>query len=70
MEHIHKNGNKYEGNYKNNELHGLGIYNYNGFEYRGEYKNGKRHGEGILKWPSGKYKRAFGKMTNFYIQRI
>ena len=37
------NGNKYEGEYKDNKKNGKGTYIYaNGDKYKGEWKNGKK----------------------------
>lgn len=41
------NGNKYDGEWKDNELHGKGIYTFaNGNRYEGGWQNGKYHGQG------------------------
>ena len=45
---IYKNGNRYEGNYKNNKSEGKGIYYWNnGDRYEGDWKNRKINGKGI-----------------------
>jgi len=41
-------GDKYEGNWKNDLMHGKGTYYYpNGNKYEGEFKNGRKTGFGI-----------------------
>ena len=56
-----KNGNKWEGEFKNRKRHGQGIMTYtNGSKYIGEYKNNKRHGQGIYFYNNGdKYEGEF-----------
>ena len=45
----YKNGDVYEGEWKNGKKHGYGIITYsNGTEYEGEWKNGKMNGQGKL----------------------
>ena len=68
------NGDKYEGAFKNNNIHGQGTLIYkNGDKYTGEFKRGKRSGQGTLIYKNGdKYEGEFksnkihgkGKMTN------
>ena len=42
------NGDKYEGSFLNDMLHGEGIYSYaNGDCYRGEFMNDLPHGHGV-----------------------
>ena len=42
------NGDKYEGNWKNDLMHGNGIFvEPDGTKYEGEYKNGRKVGFGI-----------------------
>ena len=44
-----KNGDRYEGEWKNGKIEGKGIYcRNNGDRYEGDFKNGKREGKGIL----------------------
>ena len=56
--YISLNGNKYEGEWKNNECEGYGIrYYINGDNYKGEWKNGNAEGYGIKYFNNGdKYK--------------
>ena len=43
------NGNKYDGDWKDDKKHGKGVYNFNnGDEYDGDWKDGKVHGKGVL----------------------
>ena len=45
----YNNGDKYEGEFKNNKSHGKGIMtNSNGNKYTGEWQNGFRDGKGIV----------------------
>lgn len=49
-----KKGNKYKGEFKNNEITGYGYLIYeNKQTYKGELVNGKKEGKGIYNWPSG-----------------
>ena len=44
-----KNGDIYEGEWKNGEFNGKGIYKYNnGNKYEGEFKDGNKDGKGIF----------------------
>lgn len=48
------NGDKYEGEWKNNKIHGQGSYTYaNGKKYSGEYKDGQANGQGIYLGANG-----------------
>ena len=49
------NGNKYVGEWKNNNKHGLGTYTYyaNGDKYVGKFKNDHMHGQGTYTYASG-----------------
>ena len=48
------NGNKYEGDWENDEIKGKGIYYYkNGDRYEGDLKNNKREGKGIYYYKNG-----------------
>lgn len=45
----HKKGDKYIGEFRNNKIHGQGIYNFaSGNKYVGEYKNSKKHWKGTF----------------------
>ena len=47
-------GDKYAGEWKDNKMHGQGIYSYaNGDKYVGEYKNGAMHGQGTYTFANG-----------------
>ena len=49
-----KNGNIYEGEWKNDKSHGTGTYKFkNGNVYTGEFKGGKRDGLGTFLYPDG-----------------
>ena len=44
----------YEGEWKNNKMHGKGIFTWkDGRRYEGEYVNDKKEGFGIFEWPDG-----------------
>lgn len=50
------NGEKYEGEVKDGEPSGQGVYtSKNGNIYSGTWLNGRRHGKGRLTWPNGDY---------------
>ena len=45
----------YEGEFKNNQINGKGIYKWNdGDVYKGDFLNGKMNGNGIYEWPNGR----------------
>ena len=46
-------GDKYEGEYKNDEKDGKGVYISEGYTCEGEFKEGLRHGKGIIKYKTG-----------------
>ena len=49
-----KQGRKYKGEFKNNEITGKGLLTYeNNQTYQGELVNGKKEGKGIYTWPDG-----------------
>ena len=49
-----KNGNKYEGGWKDNIIHGQGIYTWvNGDKYAGKFKYGKAYGKGTYTSANG-----------------
>ncbi|QPJ65790.1 MAG: DnaJ domain-containing protein [Candidatus Nitrohelix vancouverensis] len=49
-----ENGDRYEGETLDNQMHGLGIYSYStGGSYQGEFSRGKPHGMGELRLPGG-----------------
>ena len=51
---IYKNGDKYNGYWKNNKKEGKGIMKYNnGDKYEGYWKNDKKDGYGIMKYKNG-----------------
>ena len=53
----YKNGDRYEGEWKNDDREGKGILNYkNGDRYDGEWKNDKREGKGILYYNKDDYR--------------
>lgn len=44
-----QNGDKYEGDWKDGQKHGQGVYTWkNGDRYEGGWKNGKAHGKGVF----------------------
>ena len=48
------NGDKYVGEFKDDEYHGQGTYTYaKGDKYVGEYKDDKPHGQGTYAWADG-----------------
>ena len=68
------NGDKYEGEFKNNLIEGKGIfYCHNGDKYEGDFKNGIREGKGIFYYNSGsKYEGDFkntGKHVKLHANR-
>ena len=63
MLYLWKNGDKYEGEWKDCLKHGRGIDRFaNGDSYRGQFSEGKPHGKGVYKWKNGSiYKGEFVK---------
>ena len=60
----YNNGDKYDGEWKNDLREGNGIYEYkNGDKYKGEWKNDLRNGKGILYYKNGNIKYE-GKYLN------
>lgn len=48
-------GRKYQGQWKNNNLHGRGVFSFaDGRKYCGEYVDNKKHGYGTFNWPDGR----------------
>ena len=48
-------GRKYEGDWKNNKMHGNGMYTWaDGRKYMGEYVDDRKHGYGEFIWPDGR----------------
>ena len=63
-------GDTYEGEWKNNKLHGQGTYTFaSGDKYVGNYKDGKFHGQGTYTWSDGRRETGF-YMNNEYIPDI
>ena len=54
VDQLLNDGGWYEGEYKDGEYHGQGIYSYpDGSKYEGKWKDGEKHGQGILTSPGG-----------------
>ena len=52
--HTWPDGTKYDGEWKDGNKHGKGIFTWpDGEKYEGEWKDGKFHGRGIYTWPDG-----------------
>jgi len=46
----------YDGHWKENNMHGYGIYTWtDGRRYEGYYANDKKNGQGTYKWADGRY---------------
>jgi len=59
-------GESYEGWFKNDEYHGIGIYRYNnGDSYSGEFKNGDFDGYGVFEYANGKKDDGIHKKGEF-----
>ena len=53
--YIWPNGDRYEGEFEYNGMHGTGTLNYaNGEKYIGSWVGGKKRGHGVYYWPNGK----------------
>jgi hypothetical protein len=51
---LFENGERYEGTWRENQMHGVGKYSYRDLsQYVGEFRDGKKHGSGILRLASG-----------------
>ncbi|HAS43762.1 MAG TPA: hypothetical protein DCS93_24990 [Microscillaceae bacterium] len=51
---LYSNGNRYQGDWKNNLYHGVGtLYWSDGEYYNGNFQFGKRQGQGSYYWPNG-----------------
>ena len=49
-----KDGSRYEGEWKNNLLHGIGIESWaDGSHYEGQYRDDLKHGKGKISWADG-----------------
>ena len=54
--YYYKNGEKYEGEYKDAKKHGQGTYYYNnGNKYEGGFKNNDMHGKGTFYFKNGEF---------------
>ena len=50
-EYIWPDGRKYKGEWKDNRIHGWGVFTWSdGRKYTGNYVNDKKHGFGIFQW--------------------
>lgn len=59
-------GESYEGWFKNDQYHGIGLYEYNsGDSYFGEFKNGKLDGYGVYEYANGKKNDGIHKKDEF-----
>ena len=58
MNHNHyefNNRDVYNGQWKNNNMHGEGIYTWaDGRRYEGQYEMDKKHGFGVYQWADGR----------------
>jgi hypothetical protein len=53
-EYQFKNGNKYDGQWRDDQMHGTGVYYYpDGSRYEGLFVNGKKNGKGNFYFSSG-----------------
>jgi hypothetical protein len=67
------NGDRYEGEFENDAMHGEGVYSWpNGDTYTGQFKNGKMNGNGTYRHVDGSIyvgefsddqKHGYGKLT-------
>ena len=59
-------GNWYEGEFKNWDRHGKGVYHYaNGDWYEGEFSEGKFHGAGVYHYANGTIEQGQWEMGAF-----
>ena len=67
--HYYSNGDKYEGEFKDNERDGLGVYWYkeDGWRYEGNWKRGLKEGVGIMYDAYGNIQQA-GIWTDYKFQ--
>lgn len=52
-----KDGSYYEGEFKDDEINGIGTYydSHKGTEYSGQWRMGEKHGKGLLKYSDGSH---------------
>jgi hypothetical protein len=63
-------GNKYEGNYIDDEMNGFGTYySTEGWKFEGNFKNGKFHGNGTYYFPDGKKRKGVWENGEFKSER-
>ena len=56
-------GSKYDGEWKDNKMHGMGVYRWiDGRMYEGSYVHDKKHGYGVYRWADGR--KYEGKWEN------
>ena len=49
-----ENGDRYDGEWKQNKKHGMGKYKFaKGDYYEGTFEDGLKHGEGTYRYPNG-----------------
>ena len=49
----YNSGDKYEGDYKNDQRDGKGVYISDGYKYKGDFKKGLREGKGVIIYKTG-----------------
>ena len=53
-EFVLQDGSKYDGDFKDDNMHGRGIYTWSdGRRYDGDYKDNKKHDRGCMVYPDG-----------------